>query len=326
MSDPGILPEDSVTVGPESTGHDQWLRKVELILDDGEGHGLDVSKLRVRFNVNQSDFETPNNAIIRVTNLADSTADRIKKEYSRVTLQAGYQNGAYGIIFQGTVKQVRKGRENQTDTYLDIFAADSDEQYNFGMVNKTVSAGTSPEDQTKMIAQEMGAQVGDVTYDTALQSNIRGKVLYGMARSQLRNLARTGLATWSLQDGKVTVLPLTGYAKGEAVVLNSKTGMIGLPEQTEEGIKIRCLLNPKIIIGTQVQINESSIQRAAVSLNPLDVNQFENAFPPVTADGFYYVMVNEMEGDTRGNEYYCNLICLSVNKTVPAGQSVKAAG
>lgn len=306
--------------------HTQFIREVKLIVSDDAGNGLDLSELRVTFGVSQSDFETPNTAAIRVWNPSDQTAQKVRKEYSKVSLQAGYRDGAKGIVFKGTIKQAKIGRDSQTDTYLQIFAAGDDEAYNFGMVNKSIAAGTPPKAQTQMIAQEMGVQAGDIQYDTGLQDNIRGKVLYGMGRTQLRNLARTGLATWSLQDGKVVVAPLTGYAKGEAVVINEKTGMVGLPEQTDEGIKITTLLNPKIVIGTQVQLDQASVQRASISLNPTDVNQFENAFPPVSTDGFYYVMVHEMEGDTRANEYYSRLVCLTINKTVPQGSSVSPAG
>lgn len=319
MSGAGQDPNSSQT-------HDQWLRKVSLIVSNASGVGMDLSKLRVVFRINQSDFETPNTAVIRVYNLSADTAQQVKKEFTQVTLQAGYENGAFGIIFAGQIKQARIGREDQANTYLDIFAADSDQLYNFGMVNTSVAAGTSPKDQVGIIAGQMGAKVGTIQFDTGLQDNIRGKVMFGMARTQLRNLARSSLSTWSLQDGKVTVLPLTGYSSGEAVKLNSQTGMVGLPEQTEEGIKITCLLNPKIVIGTQVQIDQSTVQRAQVSLSPTEVNQFENAFPPVTADGFYYVMVAEHEGDTRGNPFYTEMTCLAVNKTVPQGQSVAPAG
>lgn len=320
MSDQGASPDNS----PQT--HDQWIRKVSLIVDNGSGKGLDLSELRVSFEVNQSDFETPNNAAIYVYNLSADTAQKIKKEFTHVTLQAGYRDGGFGIIFQGTIKQVRNGRDSQTETYTGIYAAENDEQYNFGMVNKSVAAGTSPKAQTDVIAQEMKAKTSDVVYDTGLQDNIRGKVLYGMGRSQLRNLAKTGKSSWSFQDGKIVVQPLTGYSKGEAVVINSKTGMINLPEQTEDGIKVTCLLNPKLSIGSQVKLDEASVQRAQVSLNPTEVNQFEAAFPPVTTDGIYTIMVNEIRGDTRDNEYYCSLTCLSVNKTVAADKSVKAAG
>jgi hypothetical protein len=41
-----------------------------------------------------------------------------------------------------------------------------------------------------------------------------------------------------------------------------------------------------------------------------------------TAAGFYRVLVNEMIGDTRGQEWYCDLICLAVDVSAQASQSV----
>ena len=41
----------------------------------------------------------------------------------------------------GLIKQVRIGRENGTDTFLNIAAADGDKAYNFAVVNATLAAG-----------------------------------------------------------------------------------------------------------------------------------------------------------------------------------------
>lgn len=316
---------------------DQFIRKVSLIVGNpdqqvpyaaGSGPGLDLSELRIKFQVNQSDFETPNTTSIRVYNLANSTAVKIHKEFKRVVLQAGYRDGAFGIIFDGTIKQTRLGRETQTETYLDIFASDADENYNFGAISQSIAGGTTPEEQTKIIANAMNLETGYVNYDIGLNKNIRGKTLYGMGRAEIRNLARSGQAQWSIQNGKVNVIRLSSYIDGQAVVLNSRSGMIGLPEQTEDGISVRCLLNPKIIPGTQVQIDEASIQRAAISLSIRgdDPRQVEEFFPQATADGFYVVLVAEHEGDTRGNEFYTSLTCLSIDKTSPQDNSVKKYG
>jgi hypothetical protein len=51
-----------------------------------------------------------------------------------VALQAGCQTGAFGIIFDGTIKQGLRGRENPTDKQLDILATDGDIPYNQGAV------------------------------------------------------------------------------------------------------------------------------------------------------------------------------------------------
>lgn len=319
---------------------DQWIRKVGLVVSGQDGNGLNLSQFRVNFKIFQSDFETPNNAIIKVYNLASATAQQIRKEYTQVTLQAGYQNGAYGVVFQGGIKQVRIGRDSQTETYLEIYAADSDMLYNFGTIATNVAAGQTPQQQIGKIAQAMGAQVGDIQFSTGPAANVRGKVLYGMARTQLRNIARTGLSTWSIENGKVVYRSLTGYSSGEAVVINAQTGMINLPEQTEEGVRVRCLLNPKIVVGTQIQLNQDSIQQAALNTisgqgqsaalfspnRQTAESQIAAQLPGLSADGFYYVMVAEHEGDTRDNDYYTTLTCLAVNKTTSQNTSVKAAG
>ena len=292
---------------------------------------LDLSQFRVKFRLVAADIETPNNAEITVYNLSQKTAQQIRSQYEfgAVTLQAGYQNGNFGIIFQGSIKQVKIGRENQTDTFVKILAADSDLQYNFGVVNTNIPAGTPMTAQTQIIARAAGLTADPSQINFAVgynQANIRGKVIYGMARYYLRNIARSGLARWSIQNGAVRISPLTAYQDNEAVVLNSQTGMIGLPEQTQDGISVVCLLNPKIVPGTQVQINESSIQRASVSVNPTDINQVEAAFPAISGDGFYTVLVVEHEGDTRGNPWYSTLTCLAVDKTQPTNQAVRPYG
>lgn len=300
---------------------DQWIRKIGLIVSSGT-NGLDLSQLEITFYVNQSDLESPTNAVIRVRNLSESTSKQIEKEFSRVTLQAGYEKGAYGVVFDGTIKQVRRGRYNGMDTYLEIYAADGDEALNFGVVNSTLAAGSKYKDQVAKYAEAMSLPVGYQEYGIGDPQLIRGKVMYGMARAGMRTLARSTNTRWSVVDGKVVIFPMTSYIPGEAVVLNATTGMIGLPEQTQEGIEVTCLLNPKIKIGTAVQINNADIQRQPISL---DYTAF-NVFPSISDDGFYRVLVAEHQGDIRGNPWYTKMTCLSIDKTAAPDNSVLEFG
>jgi hypothetical protein len=87
--------------------------------------------------------------------------------------------------------------------------------------------------------------------------NIRGKTAFGMSRLATADLAKRTNTRWSIQNGVLTLVPITGYLPGQAVQINSATGMIGTPEQTEGGIMIRCYLNPFINIGQLVQINNA---------------------------------------------------------------------
>lgn len=332
---------------------DQWLRRIGLIVYADE-KGLDLSEMHIKFTVTSADSESPNNAAIRIYNLSPETLKRIigdrtvGGEFTRVCLNAGYMAGGYGIIFNGTIKQYRVGRENETDTYLDILAADGDVGYNQGFVNTSLAAGRTPEDAIKASVKAMSdaeaaailATTGkkpegpvvtpDIAFSTDKQHvpTIRGQVLFGLARAKLRNLASHLDSSWSVQDGKVVILPNTRYREGEAVVLSVATGLIGRPEQTGGGIKVKCLLNSRIKLGGLVKLNNNEIMKTMQSspdAAPIPYNQwtgFQN-LAPLSPDGTYRAYVIDHEGDTRGMAWYSHLTCLAVDLTAPPNKAVK---
>lgn len=304
------------------TGQRQYLRACKLIVATAGGSGLDLSGLHIKFSIKKADAQTPNTAEIRVYNVAETTVARIRKEFSRVVLQAGYEANL-GMIFDGNIKQVRFGRENGTDTYIDIAAGDGDDAYNYAVVNTTLAAGASQRDQINAAASPMserGVKPGYIG-ETGETKLARGKVMYGMARDYMRQSAEASDTTWSIQDGKLQFVPNTGVLPNQAVVLNSKTGLVGQPEQTNDGIKARCLLNPMLKIGAKVQINEKDVAQAKLADTSKDAQANKPA--DIAADGFYRLLVVEHSGDTMGNDWYSDLICLDIDATQPPDKQVK---
>lgn len=270
----------------------QFRRKCQLIVADQAGSGLDLSQLRIVFNIKKTSAETPNSAEIRVYNLTQDTMAQITKEFTQVLLQAGYEDN-YGLIFSGNIKQVKLGREGATDNYLDIAAGDGDDAYNFAIVNTTLAAGSTPSEQvlaSLRAMQRLGVGAGYIG-ETKQATLPRGKVMFGMARDYVRNVAESSNAAWSIQDGKLQILQRTALLPGEAVVLNSRTGLVGVPEETNDGLKVQCLLNPKIRIGGIVQITDG-------------LNQ-----------GIYTAIATEHSGDNRGQEWYTTIDALNVDAT-----------
>jgi len=299
----------------------QYIRRCNLLVAGASGEGLDLSGLRISFKVKKSDAQTPNTAEIRVYNLAESTAKQIREEFKTITLQAGYEAN-FGIIFAGNIKQVRFGRESGTDTYIDIAAGDGDDAYNYAVVNTTLAAGATQANQIQAAAgalSERGVGQGFIA-DTGTQSLARGKVMYGMARDYLRQSAEASETTWSVQDGKLQFVKLTEVLPNQAVLLNSKTGLVGTPELTNEGLKARCLLNPLLKIAVRVKIDEADVAEAKLPSSGKDSPA--NAGASVAQDGIYRLLVVEHSGDTFGNDWYSDLVCLSADPTAPAGKQV----
>ena len=170
---------------------------------------------------------------------------------------------------------------------------------------------------------EKGVQAGSVMEFTG-GTLPRGKVLFGMARVYMRNEATSQGATWGIDNGRVNIIPLTGYKPGDAVVLTAQTGLIGMPEQTNDGVQVTCLLNPRIEVAGLVRIDNRSVnqlqQQNGSTLPSPAFNKYvglEN-LAQVATDGLYRVYVVEHEGDTRGQPWYSHLTCLTVNPVTKA--------
>lgn len=266
----------------------QYLRKWTLIAEGG-GSGLDLSQLRCTFKVEKKDTQTPNTAEFKIYNIAHSTAGDLKKSFTKVLSSAGYESN-FGLIFSGNIKGFKETKEG-TETILTLEAGDGDEAYNYTVINKTLAAGATPDSIVSEVSGAMGVGVG---FKSSLPSTAlpRGKVFYGRPCEYMREQADNTGCTWSIQDGQILLLKRTEVAAGSAVLLSPKTGLIGLPEANEDGIKAKCLLNPMLKIGSAVEIES----KYASELN-----------------GQYRLISITHTGDTRGNDWYSEFAALRIN-------------
>jgi len=240
---------------------------------------------------------------------------------AKITLQAGY-DGNFGIIFKGDLIQAKKGRESGTDTFVDLFAGDGDWAHAWGRINTTLAAGYTPRDVNDAIGKAVGPygqNVADLPQDVPQKAAPRGKAMYGMSREVQSDLAKTYELNGFPRFGQFEWLTQAASKPGEIVVVNSQTGMISMPTQTNFGVSVTMLLNPSVGPGALLKINNSSIQRAQFSAQPN--NTFQNNFlnnnlnADDDADGAYKVLGVDHTGDTRGNDWYTTAECIATNPT-----------
>jgi hypothetical protein len=311
--------------------------------------GIALSDFRIQFTVNAMDMDAPPTAIIRIFNLADSTASQISKEFQKVVLQAGYENGNFGVIFQGDIIRVRKGRLSNIDTFVDIMASNLGALKLFGTVGVTIPAGTSPSGQVTAVTNaannspiakgnagvaQQNLKVAD-TSDAFATTGVlpRGKVVFGPWSDHFTDVADSTGSVWSIgPDGTVNFHKLTGYNSGTAVVLNAETGMVGIPASTIQGIEVNCLLNPLIKPGTRIQLNNSDIVTQSVTNSSQGFpaySDYQSGFTANTStDGIYMVFVVEHEGDNRdpGAAWLTKIIALAVDSSGSSGNQAAGSG
>lgn len=305
-------------------GDQQYLRRCKLTVEGaGKAIGFEPSandssdrQLRIRFDVHQRDSSTPHHANIYITNLSRQTAQAIRKEYKSVTLEAGYE-GSSGVIFKGEIVQVRILRESVTDGIVHILATSAQRARNFATVNKALASGHTFRDRVDVAAKalkEFGVEIGHID-DLGSKKFPRGFACFGNAKDLLREVCFATGSSWHITNGKLNVVKNGSTLPGSTIVLNSNTGMIGFPEQTLDGVVVRCLLNYRILPTQKLQINESSIQQAAFSpsyLGELNNQQLQGVLG-LAADGIYKALLVEHNGDLRGPNWYTEIVCVKAD-------------
>ncbi len=308
----------------------QYLRKVSIAVGTDAGDAIDFADFKCKFYIERGDMQTPNSADVTIYNLSNQTAQRINSpEFTQLVIQGGYE-GNFGLLFRGEVKQVRLGREDAKDSYVAITAADGDSAYNYSVTALSLRAGqAAPQNVVEQLVAHMGLPI-DYVPQLSTNSLPRGQVYFGLTRDCLRKFARDNDCVWSIQDGKFLMVPQTAYRPGEIPLISPQTGLIGVPEQTPNGLQIRTLLNPSLKIGQCIQL-EGPINRLRFGLDlnsqggPNSNLVQSETVAKTNAAGLYYVLRVDHHGDTRGNEYYSDLTCLAADATQPMNTQLYGA-
>lgn len=320
-----------------------WMRHFELQLLNDKGDGIALTDLKVTFNIQKMPATIFNGFVgdFKIYNLSPATQNRImSQEFTRIQVIAGYNGnpdeaGNYpdrnvGMIFNGDIRFTVAGKDNVTDSWLLLQCIDGWQGHLYASVRATVAAGWKYSDLFEAgmkTYQPYGITAGSVPDfpDTVFP---RGRVLVGNTSDVMYGIARKCQANWWYENNQVNIVPESKYID-EVVVLNSSTGLIGMPQQTMgAGVNVRCLINPAIKLGGLVRLDQASVYRVALSneqigMSPARLNEsasdgnlYVDGIPgsqpaAINTDGDYTVGSIDYTGDTRGQNWYMDLLCLA---------------
>lgn len=230
----------------------QFGRKYKLEVGNGK-ESIIIENLQISFSIEKTITSEPNSCRIEIYNLNDKNRNLIaNKIFNKVVLSAGYDEPR--LIFAGEIISAYTKR-NDLDNVSTLECGDGQTDYAKTRIYTTLKAGAKDSDIVNMCLKSMTSSkngVVDLPKDKALP---RCKVLSGNVRDYLKTVSKNNDANWHILDGKLNVLPKDKVLNtGEVFVLSQETGLIGSPEKTDEGLKITCLLNPKLNIGGLVRV------------------------------------------------------------------------
>jgi len=207
---------------------------------------------------------TENECEVKITNLSKDTRDYILTETSpfikskdpkRLILEAGRVSTGTSVVFVGDIISVVPSQP--PDIQLTIKAATGSTKKG-DIVTRSKSESTPLSKLSKDVANDLGLKL----QFQAKEKNIANYSFAGGNLKQVDELGRAGGVNAFVDDGTFVVKDYNVALNGKSQVLNMETGMIGIPEISEHGVKVKYLYNNDSAIGGAL-IVQSKINPAA---------------------------------------------------------------
>lgn len=235
--------------------------------------GLAVTATGIKYaNANQNECE------VKITNLAKATRDYLLTETSpfnkiktakKLIVEAGRKSTGTSVVFVGDICSVCATQP--PDISLTIRCATGD--YSKGMIVQRTQPGLC---SLQRIASQVASDLGLRLVFQCQDKQIANYCFTGGALRQVDQLAAAGGIN-AYVDDKALILKNYGKPRsGSTRVLNLETGMIGVPEFTERGIKVKMLYDNQTTLGSGLQVT-SQMNPAANGLYAIYKLGFELA-------------------------------------------------
>lgn len=270
----------------------QFLRAVELKII-GERESLALSQgLDIEFNVRKDRSTAPNEAMVTIKNLGDSSRQFIQANKS-LELYAGYDNQPALLAKCDITRRVTQWEPPDSITEiqcLDGFKALKDKRVTLGLADGA-TVGTA----IKSIAKQMGLSL--VANDQiAMQTPLKGGYTHaGTASQALDDLASIVDTSWGIVNNTL-VFTKRGKALTpvKTLVISPQNGLLAQPEVLDDTVVSERVL-PK-------QIKPKGYQLTMLlrpQLNPFDLIEVQSRF----VNGLFVVDSVEHQGGNRTADF-----------------------
>lgn len=192
---------------------------------------------------------------VTLANLTKDVRDYLLKETSpfnkkadkkRLIVEAGRRSTGAKRIFEGDITETTITQPPDIELSLKALANNSLK----GKIVANTQPATTPLSQiAKKVAEDLELSLNF----QAMDKNIANYSFTGSALKQVNKLAETGNVNAYI-DNDLIVKNFNQPVRGQRRVLNADNGMVGIPETTEKGIRVRFLIDTTTELGSDLRI------------------------------------------------------------------------
>jgi len=235
--------------------------------------GLAMSASGTKYaNANQNECD------VKISNLDQATRDYLLTETSPfnknktkkvLLVEAGRVSTGYSLVFAGDITSAVGAQP--PDITMTLKAATGD--FAKGEIIARSQPGITP---LRNIAARVAQDLGLVLDFQAKPKQISNYSFTGSAVKQVEQLGNMGRVNAFIDDRALVVKDYNVALERRVRVLNLDTGMIGIPEFTEQGLKVKMLFDNQTALGGGLEVT-SKLNPAANGTYTVYKLQFELA-------------------------------------------------
>lgn len=233
-----------------------YLRKATLTIGSRKFEGI-----RLNFTVEKTSTSSSNKAVVTAYNLNNDSKAFIEKKEGLMRLEAGYADNL-SILFLGDVAKVMTKRSG-ADILTIIESGDGEARLANAHVEIGLKGGATDQQIVDQIINALAVEKG-IIKGIQRQEYLNGFSFSGKANEVLDNITKKQGLEWSIQNGALQIMPKADNTGETAVLLSSQTGLLDVPNKTEDGFIAKSLLNPLLMPGRQVKIKSELLTGISV--------------------------------------------------------------
>lgn len=244
-------------------------RIINIQIGNGTGTALSIgtserNSTYIQIEIMKNLSGKPNEGIVRMFNLSDSTENQIIETGKRIRVFAGH-NGNPVLIHDGDIRRVdRDPDENSLNRITSVSLGGNLVKLSQSIFNKAYSGQVAVKQIVQDAIPTFGLELADI--DQIPDNEFLNDYSFTGKTSDLLDEILDPIQVQWFENDNFIKFSAREKALESVVLLNPKTGLIGSPSMTDKGVKFTSVLDGRLTLNSRVKI-ESNLINGVYKIN-----------------------------------------------------------
>jgi hypothetical protein len=302
-------------------------RDISITITLGEGtfgqtgkNTVTLDNLRVVATISKGGFPAQDHADIRIYGVSPDIMNQLVtltvlqtmvRAQNTILVKAGDATNGMSIVFFGNTVSAWKNLDGAPETFLNITAVGA----GLAAVQPVAPLSFAGTSDVATVMSGIATLMGLPFQNSGVNVKLSNVYLAGTALDQAQALARAANIEMAIDTTSnppvLAIWPKTGTRGGQIPLIGPGSGLVRYPTYRDLSMNFRCIFNPNIVIGGQIQMQSTSGGQAPPSNDTATMQQLLLA----GANGYWYVqapLTYDLSSQVPDGPWFCDVVCARV--------------